>query len=65
MIRDVLDALPSADRARLELAHKAGLPQYIEYEPGHYIGVHVRGTPHLVPTEKVGDWAIGKVKRCN
>lgn len=60
-LREILQSLSAYDKKLLIEALESGIPSYVEYEKGKYIGVLTISVPTLKPTETHGDWACGDI----
>jgi hypothetical protein len=62
-IKEVLNSLDKEKRLQLMMAFNDGLSDYIEYEPGYFIGVNLVSEkfPNLKITNTRGSWCIGEV----
>lgn len=62
-IRDIIDKLPKEQHQQLMFAFNNGLSEYIEYEPGCFIGVNIDLTQYskfqIIITR--GKWSVGTI----
>lgn len=62
-IKDILSALPTADRDAVMAAFEAGESYYVEYEPGRFLGVNTDAIRHLVADQAAGSFREGTIVR--
>jgi len=58
-IEKVLSRLSQRQQELLCYAARECICQYVQYESGHYIGVHAEYNKKLVPEIQDGCWSIG------
>lgn len=62
-VKQIYDKLPEQGRRQLLHAFERGFQQYIELPDNQFIGVNVKGVPHLSVEQEAGLWAIGTVRK--
>lgn len=62
-LKEILDKLPKTDRAVLNYSFEHGISQYVQYEPGKYIGVNVQKNKQLITNQEAGQWSSGEIKQ--
>ncbi len=65
MTNEILDVFMTLTKRQQELltyANKEVICQYVEYEPGKYIGIDARYNKKLIPMIKDGLWSLGNIK---
>jgi len=58
-IKLILESLTSEQRKRLMCAFNDEYSQFIEYQPGRYIGVNIT---NLKADTQIGVWSAGRIK---
>jgi hypothetical protein len=61
-IRDILDRLTPAQKDKLKYAFEHQLSQYVEYEPGKYVGVNTGNAKNLSVEQCAGSYYAGDLK---
>lgn len=56
----VVEGLSQADRELLRYALEAMVPQWVEYEPGKYVGVYLDKVPKLRTIEQSGFYYLAQ-----
>lgn len=61
-ISSILARLDKTKRTQIDYAFEEGLiNQYVEYEPGRFIGVNIQHLPHLLVEQIAGCYAEGSI----
>jgi hypothetical protein len=60
-ISEIMAQLSILDRERLMISFESGLPCYIEWTKGRFLGVYVDGIPNLVCLQESGLWREGTI----
>lgn len=62
---DTLKRLPDDKRRILQYAFEHGIAQFVESEPGHFVGVNInqKQFPNLHTSDSVGVWSEGKIAK--
>jgi hypothetical protein len=58
----ILNRLSKSQQELLIYAAQECICQFVEYEPGKYIGVDAQYNSKLVPEQEEGLWSIGRIK---
>lgn len=61
-IDSILRGLTPTAQQRLIYALNNGQSSYISVQGGHFIGVNVKGIPHLQIELEKGEWAYGSIQ---
>lgn len=61
-LKDILDKLSKTDRAVLNYSFEHSMVQYVQYEPGKFIGVHIKDSKYLTVEQSAGNWSSGTIK---
>lgn len=61
-IKKILESLTSEQKRRLFHAFDHNFSQHVEYTPGRFVGVNVRGSLNLQIDTLVGVWSTGEIK---
>lgn len=59
----VIERLNSKQKAVLDYAHEHDIAQFIEYEPGRFVGVDAERISYLHIEKTDGRWSIGTIHR--
>ena len=61
-IRTILAMLEPTKKSQLQYAFEEGLVnQYVEYEPGRFIGVNIQSLPNLNIEQTAGSYSAGVI----
>lgn len=63
-IKSILAMLHPEHKKHLDYAFEHGLPnQYVEYSPGHFVGVNIQNLPNFNIEQTAGFYASGTIEK--
>jgi hypothetical protein len=65
LINLILTRLSRRQQELLVYAAQEQISQFVEYEPGKYIGIDAGYNRRLIPEHTEGLWSIGQIKKEN
>lgn len=61
-IKTILSTLEQKKKDQIQYAFEQGLVnQYVEYEPGRFIGVNIQNLPNLIIEQTAGSYSAGSI----
>jgi hypothetical protein len=64
-IKETLNKLSESQKRQLSYAFENEFTQFVEYEPGKFVGVNVNHLKHLQVESSAGAWSTGSIKGKN